>query len=102
MLNLFLISSTVLTTPLQGDLGRFEIRSVTRHEAFAGRFGKRVTERLEVSRDGKDFNVIIDGAYHTRMGGRQMPRLAAGDSVTLRGSLNGSTIRVNWDGVNKS
>lgn len=102
MLNIILIGSTLISTPAQGDLGKFEVRSVDRTEVFAGRLGKRVTERLEVSRDGKDYKVIIDGAYHTRMGGRQMPRLSSGDSVSLHGSVNGATIRVNWDGVRKS
>ena len=102
MLNLLLVSSAVASVPSQVDLGRFEITEVTRHEAFAGRLGKRITERLEVRRDGKDYQVIIDGAFHSRMGGRQMPRLSAGDSVRLRGSQKGSIIRVNWDGVRKS
>jgi len=98
MLHTICLVATAVTFPAP-DLGVFEIESVTRREAFAGRLGKRVKTSMEVTSEGKTYTVHVDGATHTWVGGRRLPRLDIGTSVALTGRQNGQTIRVTWDGI---
>lgn len=98
MLTTICLVATALSLPTP-DLGVFEIESVDRRMVFAGKLGKRVKTSMEVTRNGKNYTVVIDGATHTWVGGRRLPRLDPGTSVKLNGRIEGQTIRVRWDGI---
>lgn len=80
------------------DLGIFEIVGVDSHGHFAGKYGKRMSERYEVQRDGKRFHVIVAG-HHSRMADHKHSHPKAGDRVRIVGKLRGDSITVRTDGL---
>lgn len=96
-----MIAFTFLCSLLARPAAVYEVVDVERHEVFAGRYGRRVTETLEVRADGRTYHVDIMGAYHTYFAGRQMPVLSPGDQVEIRGTLRGDTLRTDWFHIRK-
>lgn len=77
----------------------YEIKDVERSSSFAGRMGRLVHDNLTVERDGKSYQVIIQGSYHT-MCVRPSDRFAVGQKVAISASpAEDGKIRVWLDNV---
>jgi hypothetical protein len=66
----------------------YKVVSVDRHEAFAGKLGRRVEQTLTVERDGQRYEIRLSRS-HTAIRG-SVKNLAAGDMLKL-GSLDWGT-----------
>lgn len=64
------------------DAAVYQIKSVERVASFSGRMGELVHDNLTVEKDGKTYEVIINGSYHT-MCVRPGDRFAVGKSVSI-------------------
>ncbi len=64
----------------------FRVIDVQRHEVFAGRLGRRVTQIVTAEKDGKRYEIVL-GRSHTAIRG------------SVRELSNGDTFRPDWGAV---
>jgi len=69
---------------------QYRIVHIDRHSTFAGKQGREVRETWTVSKDGKEYTVVLS-PYHTAVS--RTVEYREGDTVTIRSSAHDGRIR---------
>ncbi len=80
MLVLIPLLASSLTQPAFAE---YKVVSVDRHEVYAGKLGREVTQKIVAEKDGSRFEITIKG--HTSIKG------------SVRSYSTGDTIKQSWD-----
>jgi hypothetical protein len=94
------LALNIASAMIAGNIPDGAVTEVHHTAAFAGKYGDRVTETLQVRAGSDSYTVVVQGAYHTRFMPEKL-RFKAGDRLSFKGREVDGKIFVRRDNIRR-